>query len=100
MYSYDKISYPVDSDDSDDSDSDDGNTSGSDNLTNDEESIDKVRNEDTEMVINAVIDHNHIWDLGIQLDRYKQQTPGLTQTNYKRFNYVSSCPWDKYHDNW
>ena len=52
------------------------------------------------MFINAVIDHNHIWDLGIQLDRYKQLTPGITQTNYKRCTYVSSCPCYEYHDNW
>ena len=52
------------------------------------------------MFINAVIDHNHIWDLGIQLDRYTRIIHDLTPTNIKRLKYFPSCPFDEHHENW
>ena len=46
------------------------------------------------------MDHNHIWDLGIQLERYRATTHSLTQSNKLRLKYISSCPYDVEHANW
>ena len=57
----------------------------------------KISDVDTEMFINAVIDHNHTWNHGIHLEFYKQNNPGMSKGKQKRYTYYTSFPCDIFH---
>ena len=55
---------------------------------------------DTDLFIDAVLNHNHIWDLGMQLERYTRTTHSLTETQVLILKYISSFPCEMEHANW
>ena len=60
----------------------------------------KISDVDTEIFINAVISHNNTWDLGMQLEVYKQNNPGMSKQTNKRFTYFNACQCDNCHQKW
>ena len=59
----------------------------------------KIADVDTEMFINAANYHNQKWDLGMQLELYKQNNPGLSKEE-KKYTYYASCPCDNFCKQW
>ena len=47
-----------------------------------------------------MLNHNHIWDLGKQLERFGAETHCLSDANRNRLRYTCSCPCEVEHAKW